>query len=407
MKKYIIGALLLIGIGAPSLLGATSLFPETTVVDRLVDVGEIPEGPFASSLVVLPPDKMPVFSDDLPITSLQEAISFSVSYFKKIPASRAFSVGADTYTADHLRRSLETFSHFLETKPSSKACTDFIRENYRVYGVVSQETNEPVLFTGYYEPLLYGSLTRSDEYHVPVLMPLPDLIKQNGKTGRMEKGRFVPYYTRAEIVQRTEIDPKSVIVWAKDPKNLFFLQIQGSGRVCLEDGNTLFVRYAGTNGRAYRSIGRYLIDKGKIPKEEMSMQRLKQYLDEHPEEAEEILNHNPSYVFFNKASSGPYGALGVQLTPGRSVALDRKMYSLGTLAFAECVAPVETDGGLAWTRFSRFVLPQDTGGAIKGYNRVDLFYGHGSYAEIAAGHTQHRGNLYILVLKPEKTGAMP
>jgi len=388
---------------------ATSLFPQDTIFDRICSELESStiEGPVPSSLAVLSEDQLPSFTDDLPITSLREAISFSLSYLQKIPASRTFSIGSDAYTASHLKLSLEKFDTFLKTKPTSEACAQFIIENYRVYGVISDVVKTPVLFTGYYEPLLPGSLIPTEEYCVPILPPPADLIKKENKVGRIENGRFMPYYTRAEIIERTQnINPNQVLVWTKDQKDLFFLQIQGSGRVRLTDGNTLFLRYASTNGRAYRSIGRYLIDEGKIPKEEMSMQRLKQYLNEHPDEEDRILNHNPSYVFFHKANGGPYGALGVQLTPGRSIALDRSMYPLGTLAFMQCVAPIESDRGLVWAKFSRFALPQDTGGAIKGLNRVDIFYGHGSYAEIAAGYTQHRGNLFILVLKPEKT-AMP
>ena len=193
-----------------------------------------------------------------------------------------------------------------------------------------------------------------------------------------------------------------MLAYVKDPIALFFLHVQGSGKVKLQDGNIIHIRYHGKNGRPYRSIGKILIDEGKISNTEMSMQKIHEYLNAHPEEIGRVLNYNPSYVFFNIADDGPYGAINVKLTPERSLAIDRSLFPLSALAFIEVPKPITDKSGniSEWKDCSRFMLNQDTGGAILGAARADIFWGSGDYAEIAAGHLKHRGNLYILVLKP-------
>jgi membrane-bound lytic murein transglycosylase A len=188
-----------------------------------------------------------------------------------------------------------------------------------------------------------------------------------------------------------------------DPVDVFFLQIQGSGKVFLDNGEVLNVHYHTTNGRPYRSIGKLLIDEEKISVADMSMQKIRQYFQNHPEEIDAVLNYNPSYVFFKIEPNGPLGNINVPLTPGRSVALDRFIFPPAALIFIETEKPIVDNAGHIqnWQRFSRFALNQDTGGAIKGPGRADLFWGNGTYAEIAAGHLKHTGDLYFLVLKTD------
>jgi membrane-bound lytic murein transglycosylase A len=216
----------------------------------------------------------------------------------------------------------------------------------------------------------------------------------------------LPYYDRRQIEKDELLEGRApVLAWLKDPVDLFFLQIQGSGRIFLDDGSVLNVHYDSTNGKPYRSIGKLLIDEGKIPKSEMSMQQIRSYLRNHPEERDTILFHNPSYVFFKLEPDGPIGYLQVKLTPGRSIAVDYRLFPLPALAYIEAEKPLVGGDGeiIRWERFSRFAVSQDTGGAIRGPARSDLFWGNGTYAEIAAGHMQHEGQLYFLVLKPDKT----
>jgi membrane-bound lytic murein transglycosylase A len=191
------------------------------------------------------------------------------------------------------------------------------------------------------------------------------------------------------------------IAWVKNPIDLFFLHIQGSGILQLEDGRRLLIGYAGANGRPYRSIGRLLIDRGRIPQEEMSMQRLRGYLVDHQDEQNEILAYNESYVFFHFLEEGPLGNLEVPLTPGRSIATDARLFPKGALAVIATERPVLDTAGqvVSWRSFSRFVLNQDTGGAIRGLQRADLYFGTGAEAEAAAGFMNRPGKLYFLSLK--------
>ena len=203
----------------------------------------------------------------------------------------------------------------------------------------------------------------------------------------------------------SDLEPSTVgnleIAWLKNKIDLAFLHIQGSGRLSLPDGKTIVVGYNASNGRPYRSIGRYMLEKGFITRKQISMQTIKSYLNEHPEVLNEVLNHNPSYVFFQVLETGPLGNIGVPLTPGRSIALDSAIFPKGALGFISCQKPVlNTKGDIVkWVKFSRFVFNQDTGGAIKGAGRADIFWGRGHHAETAAGHMKHEGELYILISK--------
>ncbi len=371
----------------------------------------VPPGP---NLIRLEPPDYPDFSDGFFHDNLSYGIGKSLEYLSKVPAERPFSFGDDSYTALHLIHSLEQLRGFVGNRPDSEAVNQFIKERFRVYKSVGGPKSGKVMFTGYYEPHLTGSLTPDMRYRYPVYAMPSDLMvidlssfskEYKGKrvVGRLSGNTVVAYPDRKTIEADKNFNQKAVpIAWVDDRADLFFLQIQGSGRIYLTDGSFLRVHYHGSNGRPYRSIGRLLIDQGKIPREKMSMQRLKEYLKDHPEEMDAIFNHNPSYVFFKTESSGPIGAIGVDLTPGRSVAVDKKVFPMAAPAFFQTQIPVvDGDGRIAyWMDFSAFALNQDTGGAILGPGRVDIFWGNGPYAEIAAGHMQHKGNYYLLVLDP-------
>ena len=358
----------------------------------------------------------PNFTDDLEFEGLEYSILKSMAYLQKVPADRIYQFGPDQYDAAHLLQSLEQFMDFIRTNPSNRDLQKFIRSNYLVYQSAGRDQDGEVLFTGYYEPHLNGRLQPDNEFRFPIYALPEDLIKidlsdfDEKYAGESIVGRYtgetvVPYYDRREIDEQNALaDKAQPLAWIKDPVDVFFLQIQGSGKIFLDTGEVINVHYNGSNGRPYRSIGKLLIDEQKIPQEEMSMQKIRSYLHEHPEEMAPVLNHNPSYVFFKLEPEGPLGYLNVLLTPGRSVALDRRIFPPAALAFIQTKKPVVDSAGQidSWADCSRFVLNQDTGGAIRGPGRADLFWGSGPYAEIAAGHLAHTGKLFFLILKPGK-----
>lgn len=364
------------------------------------------------ALKKLNPSAYPQFQDDMNYERLNDAISQSLVYLRKIPSDRTFQFGTDSFSAAHIIRSLENFLKFIEKKPSSGELQEFIRADYLVYQSVGGEKDGKVLFTGYFEPILEGSQSETEEYPYPIYGEPDDLavvdlslfspeFKGKTITGRVEGKTFVPYHDREEIDDEGALEDKApILAYVRDPVQLFFLHVQGSGKVRLEDGRIISLRYQRKNGRPYRSIGKLLIEEGKISNTEMSMQKMHEYLSAHPEEISRVLNYNPSYVFFSIADGGPFGAINVKLTPERSIAIDRSLFPLSALAFIEVKKPItDNDKITEWKDCSRFMLNQDTGGAITGPARADIFWGSGAYAEIAAGHLKHRGNLYILVLK--------
>jgi membrane-bound lytic murein transglycosylase A len=267
--------------------------------------------------------------------------------------------------------------------------------------------------TGYYQPIIDGSLTETTEYRLPIYGRPKDLVvgemvtllpqfRADKIVGRMAGELLVPYFSRREIDSLGRLRGKgNEIAWVKDPIALFFLHIQGSGMLRLPDGRLLHLNYAAGNGRPYKSIGRLLVEAGKIPTEEVSMQRLRRYLAEHPKERDSLLWQNESYVFFRLGKEGPLGSLEVPLTPGRSIATDYRLFPKGAIAFVASRKPVlDGDGNLAgWHSFSRFVLNQDTGSAIQGPRRLDLYFGTGGEAGQAAGFMKSGGAVYFLLRK--------
>ena len=308
----------------------------------------------------------PEFSDDMDFGGLQRAITQSLSYLQKIPADREFVFGADRFRTDYMIASLQKFLDFIQTRPSLGDLNAFIRTHYRIYRSVGRTADAEVLFTGYYEPHLQGSPVCHDDYQFPVFARPRDLVtidlalfseRYNGKKliGRCMGQQVVPYDERADITSENALlERAEVLAWIKDPVDDFFMQIQGSGKIYLDNGQVINVHYDVTNGQPYRSIGQLLIDENKISREQMSMQAIRRYLREHPEERQRILNHNPSYVFFKIEPNGPLGNINVPLTAGRSLALDRRLFPPGALAFIETEKPlVDGSGRIAGWAFLR------------------------------------------------------
>jgi membrane-bound lytic murein transglycosylase A len=267
--------------------------------------------------------------------------------------------------------------------------------------------------TGYYEPVIDGSRTKTDVYTVPVYRRPSNLFVRgyNQSSASMPNGgdvfrkigrrKLVPYYDRGQIEDGAIAGRGLEIVWLKSQTDLLFTQIQGSARVRLEDGGTVRINYDAHNGYRYTPVGRVLIDRGIIPREQMSMQRIRQYMEENPDAASELRRQNRSYVFFREVQLSDkdeaVGAQGVPLTPGRSIAVDKSLHVYGTPFFIEGDLPVDSD--TAKTPFRRLMVAQDTGSAIVGPARADLYFGAGAEAGRVAGRMRHPARFVMLVPK--------
>jgi membrane-bound lytic murein transglycosylase A len=358
----------------------------------------------------------PTFHDDMDLSSLRLALERNLTYLDRLDPNSIFHYGPHQFPCRQIRESQQALINAIATNPDGEALNAFIRKHFKIYRAAGRVGDRQVLFTGYFEPIFDGRRTKDDTFRYPIYRRPDDLItvdlskfnkKFRGQSiiARIEGDRVLPYYTRAQIEVKEMLKGRDLeIAWLKDPVDVAFLHIQGSGRIRLEDGTFLSVGYQASNGRPYRSIGRYMIEKGYLTRENISMQRIRSYLQGHPEITAEVLNYNPSYIFFRQNHAGPFGNISVPLTPGRSIALNATLFPKGALCFIRTQRPM-IDGRneiIKWIDFSRFVLNQDTGGAIKGAGRADIFWGSGPYAELAAGHMKHEGELYVLIKKPEK-----
>ncbi len=366
-------------------------------------------------LVLIPAEKTPSLVDDLDHDSLVVAIERSLQYYQKIDGNNVYRLGNGRVTGKELRESLHLFREIISSADSDEIKQKKILNAFDVYRATGLDGKGRVLFTGYFESVLAGSLERTDEYRFPIYSTPDDtvvvnLAKFNKKylneklVGRLKNGEVIPHFTRADIEDEGSLNGRNLeLAWVDDPIDMFFMHIQGSGKIRLPDGSFIQVSYAQSNGRPYRSIGKYLIESGKLTTNEISHQSVKKYLREHPYELSDILNYNESYVFFRIVENGPIGALGITLTSGRSIATDLSLFPKGALAFIRLRKPLFDENGniKSWENFSRFVLNQDTGGVIKGPGRVDLFCGTGSEAEMLAGSLKENGELYFLVKKKD------
>jgi membrane-bound lytic murein transglycosylase A len=286
----------------------------------------------------------------------------------------------------------------------------FIESNFIPHQLRNLDGNSTGTVTGYYEPLLRGSRTRGGPFQTALHRPPADLLnvdlgglypelKNLRLRGRLAGNRVVPYYSRAELERENRL-AGAELLWVDSQVEAFFLQIQGSGRVWLEDAREMVrVAYADQNGHAYRSIGRYLIDRGELTLEQASMQGIKAWVDAHPSRAQELLNANPSYVFFKEekivdAGVGPKGALGVPLTARRSIAVDPQFIPLGAPVFLSTTQPNSQ------IPLRRLMLAQDTGGAIRNPVRADFFWGFGPEAGESAGKMKQPGEMWVLLPLP-------
>jgi len=304
--------------------------------------------------------------------------------------------------------------------PSGAATPAQLRGYFETwFAPVSVEGEKPPHFTGYYEPLLAVSRKPTGRFHVPIYGRPSDLISADlGKfhanlTGRHLFGRvagtqLIPFQTRAEIDAKG-LASAPILLYADDPVSVFFLHIQGSGRVHFADGDTLRLAFAATNGRPYTPIGRVLIDKGALKRSGLSMQRIRDWLETHPSDENAIMEYDRSFVFFSLAplgdpTLGSAGTEGVPLTPRASLAVDARFHPMGAPVYIVTTTPGLHSGEQP---FERLLVAQDTGGAITGSARGDIYFGFGADAESTAGRMNAQGRFYVLLPKPVAAALSP
>ena len=341
------------------------------------------------------------FTDDLDPASLELAIERSINYYENAGRNKVYLIADRLIGAQQLKETLTAFRTILRKTDNAADLNKKIAMGFNVYRIAGTGDSNHSLFTGYYEPLLEGSLKRTEKYKYPLYRVPPDLIKNENNVGRMKDGKFIPYYSRREIDVDGVLQGKNLeLVWVADPVELYSLHIQGSGKIKLEDETLLTVGYAQTNGRPFRSITKFMLEGGKIKSSEASYRHV--FLKGKEEkEMYDILSYNERYTFFRFLDKEPVGSLGEPVTPGRSIATDPDFFPEGALAFIRLRKPVfDTEGNVKErVSFSRFVLNQDKGSAIEGPGRVDLFCGFGTKAEYTAGTLKEKGELYLLIKK--------
>lgn len=346
-------------------------------------------------------------SDDGDAASFLAALRESSAYYAALSETARVQLGPEQRTVLQVRQFLEEIDRIVSTSGLGSALNDYLMQ----YGSFFEPANRTAFFTGYYEASLRGSRTPSDRYAFPLYRRPPDLISveldqfiaalphsmPSQLRGRINGTALLPYHDRRAIDSDGALRNRNLeIVWVDDPIEAFFLHIQGSGRVELEDGSMIRVGYADKNGHAYRAIGGWLKSR-KFLSDPVTMGSIKQFLRERPELQREVFDSNPSYVFFEERTSGPLGSLGRTLTPLRSIAADARLLPKGAIAFIRVTLP--SIRGAPPRQLARLVFIQDTGGAIRGPGRVDLFTGAGVEAEEIAGPLQANGELYVLAPK--------
>ena len=358
-----------------------------------------------------------VFPDDLDFDSLENALTASLRYYESLSSSTEYPLGKRRVNIRELQESLGLFRDILR---SPNPWPEREREILRSFDFVPSEGLDgkgTVLFTGYFESVLEGSLTRTDRFRYPLYkIPQDALVVNLGKfnarfqgeriIGRREKSELLPYYSRDDIDRRGVLAGHGLeLLWVDDPVDLFLLHVQGSGIVRLGGNRIVRVHGIASNGRPYRSIARNLADRGLISAGDTAYRNFKAYLRGlELGELQQVLGYNERYIFFRFVEEGPVGSLGFPVTAGRSIATDPDVFPEGALAFVKLRKPVvdAAGQGLEWKPMSRFVLNQDRGSAIKGPGRVDLFCGTGRDAEMLAGSFKERGELFFLLKKSER-----
>ena len=396
------------GILLASVLGACTALPTHQEATGTAAIAEppsscLPTTPCPACPVCIPPKPVPVEATyrEVPWSEVPAWAQTNI-----VPSLHAFIAGcARTQSRTPWQiPCAEARNLAAEHEPAARK---FFESNFAAYRIIAPNGREDGLITGYYEPILKGRREQEPGYRHPIYAVPDDLVvvdlaelypelRNLRLRGRLQGGRLVSYYSRAEIDRAAPPFPARPLAWVADAVDLFFLQIQGSGQIEFASGQRARLGFADQNGHPYRSLGRFLVDRGELKQEQASMQAIKAWAAANPDKLQEALNSNPSYVFFRELPApsgpldGPPGALGVALTPGYSAAVDPRYIPLGAPVFLQTTYP------LSDRPLDRLVMAQDTGGAIRGAVRADFFWGTGDDAGTQAGRMRQQGKIWLL-----------
>ncbi|MEI7529561.1 MAG: MltA domain-containing protein [Elusimicrobiota bacterium] len=351
--------------------------------------------------------ELPLPADDLQRAGILEVLKTDLDYWNQRPDTAKVQLGKDTFDAPRLRRTVTALIDIFNSPMEGAELLQAIKTRFRVYRASADDGTGKTVITGYYEAEIKISMERDQKHTYPVYLTPSDLVKTTPDMGvSFDYGRYdaagklVKYYSTQEIHAGALAGRGLELAWAQHPSHIMLLQIQGSGILRLPGGDYLRAGFDGANGWPYGSVQKALMDCGEIPS--MSFKDFIAYLSSQPPDREERLTDiNPRYIFFQgrPRDSLPYGAIGRPLTPGRSIAIDPKYVPLGLFGLLRSKRPVAQNGGLGFREFTRFIATHDTGSAIRGPGRVDLFWGAGETAETEASSMKAPGELYLFILK--------
>jgi membrane-bound lytic murein transglycosylase A len=373
--------------------------------------------PDARTIRPLPPAEWPKIQDDLGVESLERAAEQDLAYLKGL-GDKTFVIGASTVGARLLAETVEALVELRRKARTPAELEAGLKEGFELFRVAGSTLGGGAFFSAYYQPILSASPKRTERFSYPLYRRPADLVtvdlgafnpkfKGESLAARVDaKGQLTPYFDRRDIDVRKQLEGRGLeVAWLDNGFDRLDLHIQGGGLLQYPDGRLMAAKYAANNGAPYKSAGMALVGSGAMTREEATKAGVKRYLLEHPEGEGWLLSQNPRYVFFEVAEAPgdgmPFGSIERPLTPGRSIAVDPKAVPLGMPAFVRLPLPQADAEGrlLGKSETARFVLCQDTGGAIQGPGRVDLFLGHGADAKAEAARVWDSGELYLLLKK--------
>lgn len=355
------------------------------------------------------------YADDGDRASLLSALDHDVAYLSHLHAS-TLTLAGQSVPVSRMLASAERLRALVADEYGTPRFSADVAREFDALPMDAQP--DRVFFTGYHLPLLQARHRPDATYRYPIYAPPKDLVHVDlgafapdlaGRrlVGRLDGDRLVPYYTRAQIDDGHALAGRGLALgWVADDLDRYSLMVQGSGLLDFGDGQIVNVNYAGENGQPYRSLGKALVADGKIPQAQISMPAIRAYFAAHPDALHGYLLRNPSYVFFRLAPNGPFGVTGMPLTAGRAIATDQGVYAAGAIAWLRYPRACfdACDHVTAWQPSGRFVIDADAGGAIRGPDRVDIYFGGGHDAARRAGTLDGHGDVTFLLLKQPSIG---